>query len=117
MTDWFSLQTKAFSLWMDMIAAQGHAMRTIAARTAILADTSTPAKRRRASREAHAMVAEKMTALSRGAIDGGAVLARSATRGKTTPEAMAATVLAATRAAFEPARRRVAINARRLKRP
>lgn len=112
--DWFEFQTGVVAFWMDVAAAQVNAARTIAARTTILLDTTTVVKKRRAARESHSMVAEKIEALSRGAMAGGRVWMTSSSGGRGDPAKLSKIALRATRAAFEPARRRVAANARRL---
>lgn len=116
MKTWFGLQTAAFGFWMDVLAAQRDAARTVAARGAILLDTSTAAKRRRAERESRTMVAEKVAALALGAAAGARVLMRTSLSTGSDPVAVSKAMLRASRAAFEPARVRVAANARRLSR-
>lgn len=102
-------------LWMDLARAQIDAMTTITCRLTILANRDTPRARRRSDREARTMVSEKVAALLAGARDASTTMMR---RRRTRSDDFATGVgvaVDATRAFVAPAVRRVARNARRLK--
>lgn len=116
MMSWTRFHMKNFKFWSDVAAAQIDAAVTIAHRLRILADTSTPKARRRATREAKAMVAEKIAAIGEGGLEGARSAARSSTALLGHPAVAASALTGIGREMFEPSRRRVRANARRLTR-
>ena len=117
MCRWMDFNRRAFEFWTSVATAQVHAAMTIATRLAMLMNSSTPAARRRAEREAREMVVEKAEAITEGARRGMFAAFRLAATPRTHPAAIAGALIGVGRDTFEPARRKVRANARRLSRP
>ena len=114
MDHWAKFNRRAFDFWTSVATAQVHAALTIATRLPILLDASTPKSRRRAEREARAMVIEKAEAIGEGARRGVFTAARLAPTTGSHPGALAAALTKVGQDMFEPARKRVRANAHRL---
>jgi len=117
MDDIFALNRRLARSWWDMTEATFAASATIAARLPIIAAAASGFGSRRAQRETHEMVAEKIMAAAEGAQAGALQTAKATLKvmtGENDPTAMAHHMFDVADATMRPARRKACANARRL---